>query len=206
MTLDPATATVTTPAPTTTPPPPPHLPSPAGRRLRTLFLLCAIAGLWCTVVLASTRVDLSQTVRHYVKFVHLMSLTVGFGAVIAVDVCALAVLLGKRSPGFATRVAATVDPAVWGGYLGLILSGLLLEPNLNSAAMWVKLVAALVAGLNGALARDAMHRMLALPRGATVRQVPRPLMSRVAAHAAVSQAAWWTATVIAYFGSGLTRR
>jgi hypothetical protein len=178
--------------------------SPGGRRLRTLALLCLVTAVWCTIVLASTHIEISKPVRHYAMFVHIMSLTAGFGGVIAVDVCALAVLARRRSPGFATRVAATVDPAIWGGYAGLMLSGLLLEPNLHSTAMWVKLVAALVAGLNGVLAHESMRRMLALPRGAGIGQVPRSLLVRVVGHATVSQGSWWTAVIIGYFWSGLT--
>ncbi|MBC3843644.1 hypothetical protein GXW82_35805 [Streptacidiphilus sp. 4-A2] len=166
---------------------------------RTLLLLLAVTALWCLAVFGSTLIDPDRTVRHFFKFVHIMALTLGFGAVLAVDTCGLAVLLRRRSPGFATRVAATVDPAIWIGYVAIVLSGLMLVPDLGSVPMWFKLVAALLAGLNGVLSRGAMRALLAVPRGTAYTDIPRALMLRVVAHASVSQAAWWAAAIIGYF-------
>jgi hypothetical protein len=175
-----------------------HTPAPP-RRGRTLLLLLAVTALWCLAVLGSTAIDPDRTVRHFFKFVHIMALVLGFGAVLAVDTCGIAVLLGRRSPAFATRVAATVDPAIWAGYVVITLSGLMLSPHLTSVPMWIKLVAALLAGWNGVLARGTMRALLATPRDATLAAVPRSLTVRVLGHAVLSQVAWWTAAIIGYF-------
>ncbi len=86
-------------------------------------------------------------------FFHAISLVLGFGCVLAIDMCWVAALLGRRSLTFAAQSAATIDPLLWAGCLGLGVSGLLLMPNLHAPLMWVKLFAALVAVLKAAKAR-----------------------------------------------------
>jgi hypothetical protein len=162
----------------------------------TVLFLVLVTGLWCLAVFGSTSLDLGRPVRHVFRFVHVMALTLGFGSVLAVDVCGLAVLLRRRTPHFATRVAATVDPAIWAGYLLVVLSGAALRPDLDSVAIWCKLAAALAAGLNGVIAHGAMRALLAVPPQSSAGAVPRRLMARAALHAGVSQGAWWTAAVI----------
>ena len=96
---------------------------------------------------------------------HLLSLTLGFGAVLSTDRCALSGLVRRR--GFtlarAVRVAAVLDSPIWAGYLGLIVSGLLLRPDLGLAPMWVELGAALPVGLNGVDAQGGVMRSMSPP-------------------------------------------
>lgn len=172
---------------------------PGSSPPRTALLLLLVIAVWCGVVFISPQISLSDSAWHLVKFFHLASLALGFGAVLVVDFCALAALVGRHSPAFATRMAATIDPVIWAGYAGLVLSGLFLHPDLNSTPMWIKLVAVLVAGGNGVLARNGMRAMLALPAETKVADIPRRLLVRVSAQAAVSQAVWWTAAIIGYF-------
>jgi hypothetical protein len=46
-----------------------------------------------------------------------------------------------------------------------------------------------------------LRAALAVPAQAAVREVPRPLVLRVSLHAAVSQFARWTPTIVGYFWS-----
>jgi hypothetical protein len=154
------------------------------------------------VLLASTRIDIGHGLHHAVMALHLISLTIGFGAVAAVDVCALNGLLRRHdfTLSDAARAGAVVDPLIWTGYFGLILSGLLLRPDLDEPLMWVKLAAGFVAGLNGINAKGVMRALFLLPRSTRLADLPRSFVVRAVAAAVVSQVAWWTAILIGFFG------
>lgn len=126
-------------------------------------------------------------------FVHLAALLVGFGAVLSVDWVAALFILGKRSFHEMMRAADNAAVPVWAGYAGLVLSGLLLEPDLTSPVTQVKLALVLVIGLNGVVA-VGLHR--ALGRGADLRWMALGGMC-----ATVSQLAWWGATVIGFLNA-----
>lgn len=174
-----------------------------GHRTRALAACVAVTALWALAVFGSTRIKVGHDVHHVAVFLHVVSLTFGFGPVVALDVCGLAALLRRR--GFtladAVRTAAVVDPLIWAGYLGLILSGLLLRPDLHSPLMWVKLGAALAAGLNGINAHGVMTAMSFVPRATRLADLPRPFAVRALTATAISQGAWWTAIVIGFFGT-----
>lgn len=79
------------------------------------FHLESISGLRWAGPLASTRITISHGLHHPVVAMHLISLTVGFGAVPAVDVCALSGLLRRHdfTLADAIRAAGVVDPLIW---------------------------------------------------------------------------------------------
>ena len=179
------------------------LPAPSpGTRLRLAAAAAGVTLLWTVALLASTRINLSHGLHHPVVALHLISLTVGFGAVLAVDVCALNGLLRRHdfTLADAIRAAAVVDPLIWTGYFGLILSGLLLRPDFGEPLMWVKLAAGFLAGLNGINAKSVMHPLAALPRSTRLADLPRSFAVRAIAAALISQLAWWTAILIGFFG------
>jgi len=119
-----------------------------------------------------------------------------------VDVCALNGLLRRHdfTLADAIRAAAVVDPLIWLGYLGLILSGLLLHPDLSEPLMWVKLAAGFAAGINGINAKGVMNALSRLPRATRLTDLPRSFAVRAVLAAAFSQLAWWTAILIGFFG------
>jgi len=82
---------------------------------------------------------------------------------------------------------------IWAGYSALVLSGLLLEPDLASPMTRVKLALVLVIGLNGVVALW-LHR--ALHRGPDAR-----LMALGACCAILSQAGWWGSIVIGHLNT-----
>lgn len=180
----------------------PAAPEP-GRWIRTAAACVAVTAIWALAVFGSTQIKVGHDARHFAVFLHVVSLTFGFGSVLALDVCGLAALVRRR--GFtladAVRTAAIVDPLIWSGYLGLVLSGLLLRPDLHSGPMWVKLGAALAAGLNGINAHGVMTAMSFVPRTTRLADLPRPFAARAVTATAISQCAWWTAIVIGFFGA-----
>jgi hypothetical protein len=176
-------------------------PSPTSR-LRLAATAAGLTLLWAIVLIASQRFTISHGLHHPVVALHLISLTVGFGAVLAVDVCALNGLLRRHdfTLADALKAAAVVDPLIWLGYFGLIASGLLLHPDLTEPLMWVKLVAGFAAGLNGLNANGVMRALSELPRSTRLSDLPRPFAVRAVTAAALSQLAWWTAILIGFFG------
>ncbi|HET9170181.1 MAG TPA: hypothetical protein VFN97_12125 [Actinospica sp.] len=177
-------------------------PSSPASRLRLAATAAGVTLLWAVVLIASQRLTISHGFHHPVVALHLISLTVGFGAVLAVDVCALNGLLRRHdfTLADALKAAAVVDPLIWIGYFGLIVSGLLLHPDLGEPLMWVKLVAGFFAGINGLNANGMIKALGALPRATRLSDLPRPFAVRAVAAAALSQIAWWTAIVIGFFG------
>jgi hypothetical protein len=191
-----ATASTTSPTPFAL-----RAPSPATR-LRLAAAAVGVTALWAIVLIASQRITISHGLHHPVVALHLISLTVGFGAVLAVDVCALNGLLRRQdfTLADALKAAAVVDPLIWVGYTGLIASGLLLHPDLSEPLMWVKLVAGLAAGVNGVNAKALLHALSGLPRATRLSDLPRSFAVRAVAAATFSQLAWWTAILIGFFG------
>jgi hypothetical protein len=191
----------TTPPAATSIPFVPNTPSPASR-LRLAAAAAAVTLLWAVVLVASQRFTVSHGLHHPVVALHLISLTVGFGAVLAVDVCALNGLLRRHdfTLADALKAAAVVDPLIWIGYAGLILSGLFLHPDLSEPLMWVKLAAGFAAGINGLNANSVMRALSELPRSTRLADLPRPFAARAVSAATFSQIAWWTAILIGFFG------
>lgn len=130
-------------------------------------------------------------------FAHLASLVLGFGAVLAVDWVALLWLLRQRPLADVLRTADNAHLPIWLGYAGLVVSGVLLEPDLASTATRVKLALVMVIGWNGAGA-IVLNRRLARVGD----QPPDPRLLRVAAGAAaLSQAGWWGAMLVGFLNA-----
>ena len=146
------------------------------------------AGLWTT-----THVQADPLLHEVALFVHLGCLVVGFGAVIAVDWMALLWVLGRRSLTEVLGIAGCVHVPIWIGYSGLVLSGVLLSPDLTSTLTQIKLALVLVIGLNGVVA-TALQRQLGGRHGGRLILVS-------AACASLSQVAWWSAAVIGFLNT-----
>lgn len=127
-------------------------------------------------------------------FVHLSSLIISFGAVLAVDWFALLWLLGRQSLVDLTKLSAAAHLPIWLGLLGLVLSGALLRPDLSQPLTWLKLTLVLLVTLNG-LRAHAIGEQLARFQAGTV---PYWLLRRAGGATAVSQLGWWGATVIGF--------
>ena len=147
----------------------------------------------CTVWVCS--VAHPRPVVHEVAlFVHLAALLVGFGAVLSVDWVAALFILGRRTFHEMLRAADNAAVPVWAGYAGLVLSGLLLEPDLEHPVTMLKLGLVLVIGLNGVVALG-LHRALGRG-GADLRWMALGGMC-----ATVSQLGWWGATVVGFLNA-----
>lgn len=130
-------------------------------------------------------------------FAHLISLVVGFGAVLVVDFCGLLWVLNRKSTRDVLTLTAVAQPLIWLGFLGLIISGLFLHPNLASPWTRLKLGAVVVTGLNGVYLHYLRAQTKAL---GNVAFADTPIKYKLMSFAGISlsQLGWWTAIIIGF--------
>lgn len=157
----------------------------------------ALCAAWGAAIWAVPHLHADPTLRTAARFVHLAALIIGFGAVLAVDWLAMLWLCRQRTLADLLQLTKAVNLPIWFALAGLVLSGLILRPDLSAWPTRIKLVLVLVIGLNGLYAfalrphLDRHHH----------RPVPRRLLLRAGTVAAISQAAWWSATIIGFLNS-----
>jgi hypothetical protein len=186
---------------TTTPAPPAgqrYTPRHAGAP-RRLFLhaAAAITAGWVAVVWTAPRIEVSAEVHRLALFCHLAALVVGFGAVLAMDWLGLQWMLRRLDLPTLLRTTHNAHLLVWLGLAGLVASGVLLSPNVDSGQTRVKLVAVLAVALNGLWVGQLQQRL-----GAYVHsRPPWTLMAAGGLAAMVSQVGWWTATAVGFLSA-----
>ncbi|QTE02503.1 hypothetical protein [Streptomyces cyanogenus] len=149
----------------------------------------------CAWVSAHLRVD--AALHSAALFVHLASLVLGFGAVLAADYHVLLWLTGRCSLADALEGTHRLHVPIWAGLAGLVASGVLLHPDLGAPLTRIKLALVLGLTLNGLQAGLLARRMRARRDGSVA---PR-LLAWGAATAVVSQVCWWGAVVIGFRNS-----
>jgi hypothetical protein len=159
-----------------------------GAAIAASFVLAA--GLW-----VSLHVQIDPAVRTAVLFVHLSSLVVGLGAVLVTDYHAMLWLAGRCSLREVGASAERLHLLIWLGLVGLVLSGFLLKPDLNSTITIVKLALVLVLTINGLQVRFLSRRIAA----ASQRQMSRLEAAWGAASGLISQICWWGAAFIGFW-------
>lgn len=150
------------------------------------------AGLAAAIWIAD-RLHPDEVLCEAALFVHLASMVLGFGAVLATDWVGLQWVLGLRRITDVVNTAGQVQAPIWIGLVGLVLSGILLEPDANNRLTQVKLGLVLLVTWNGLVA-TLLHRGFA-------RSGERPsrfLLLLAALCAAISQVGWWGAMVIGF--------
>ncbi|MFC8511294.1 hypothetical protein ACFU3J_22165 [Streptomyces sp. NPDC057411] len=176
-------------------------PTP-DRELTPGWLLAAVGVLAAGFLAASCwtagHVHADVTLQTAARFLHVASLVVGLGSVLAVDWFAALWLTGRRPLAGVLDTACALQTPIWAGLGGLTVTGLFLRPDLGSPLTLVKLGLVLAVTLNGLYAHR-LGQLLERFRGSG--EVPRRLFVRSAAAAAVSQAGWWGATLIGFLNS-----
>lgn len=131
------------------------------------------------------------------RFLHLVALVVGLGAVLAVDWFGLLWMLGRRRLNDVLQTARTLQAPIWLGLAGLVVTGSFLRPDMAAPLTLFKLGLVLAITLNGLYAHWIGQRLDR--HKATV--VPRRLRVQAGAATAVSQIGWWGASLIGYLNS-----
>ncbi|MFF7892520.1 hypothetical protein ACFZDI_11555 [Streptomyces sp. NPDC007907] len=167
---------------------------PHSRTLIVADLLICLA--WAGSVGAASQVEAGPAVRTVALFLHLGALVLGLGSVLTIDYYGMLWLLGRRSLRQSLEFADPLHVPVWTGLAGLVLSGIVLDPDPRAPLTRVKLVLVLLIALNGVHAQ-ALHRTL----GGHVGAWPRRLLVRGVVSAVVSQLGWWGAVTIGFLNS-----
>lgn len=172
------------------------LPGRHRRRLAPSTRAAVVSLAWLAVVVIAPRVAPPPDVRAAALFAHLISMLIGFGAVLFVDWSGILFLAGRRSFGDVLRTAESALTPTWIGFTGLLISGMLLHPQVTYLTT-VKLLAVLVVGLNGIYAGTLAARLSRFHG----RRPPTSLLAGAGLATAVSQLAWWTAVIIGFLNS-----
>ncbi|MBT2468810.1 hypothetical protein J7E97_13230 [Streptomyces sp. ISL-66] len=153
-------------------------------------LIALTVGLWVSV-----HVKTDTELHTAALFAHLASLVVGFGAVLSADYYGL--LWAMRRCALAEVVSATsrLHIPIWAGLGGLVVSGLMLHPDLDSPLTLVKL------GLVGLLTLNGLQAGLLGHRLSTAPAITPRLLAWAAATAVISQLCWWGAVTIGFLNT-----
>jgi len=152
-----------------------------------------LASVSPALLFVASRAHPAPVAHDVALFGHLACLVVGFGAVLAVDWIGLLWAIRRRTLDEVLTTATNAQVPIWAGYVGLVATGLLLEPEVDVLRTQVKLALVLVIGLNG-LCALWLHLLL------QVRRTRGVFLASVVC-ATVSQAGWWTATVIGFINA-----
>lgn len=156
-------------------------------------LLGVVVATMLGLIFLSTLVNPPHWLQLVALFIHLISLVIGFGSVLAVDWYGLLSLSRRVTIGDVLLTAERMTPLIWIGLAGLTASGVLLHPDLSSWLVVVKLCCVVGVGIVGVLALATSRLM--------ERQMPTPsrsLIHRGMVLAGTSQCFWWTAVFIGF--------
>ncbi|TJZ54057.1 hypothetical protein FCH28_12645 [Streptomyces piniterrae] len=170
----------------------PPTPAWALAALGVLSSATLVAACW-----AADHVHADPPVQLAARFLHLVSLIVGLGSVLAVDWFAVLWMLGRRRLSDVLRTACALQVPIWLGLAGLVVTGLFLRPDLASPLTQLKLGLVLAITLNGLYAHWLGQRLDGCRDG----RVPRPLRIQSGVAASVSQVGWWGASLIGFLNS-----
>ena len=186
-------------------PPGERLPHPAGDdifpmlpRLLPVYRFPLVLLTLAVAVVASRLVPADYALRPVAVALHVLSLVVSFGAVLAVDWDGLLWLTGPRDLAETTRLAAGTGPLIWLGLGGLIASGALLHPDLSSPLTVTKLLLVLAVAWNGVAVTELRRRLAQLPPHVKPGDLPRRDWRLLMGLTVVSQVGWWGAVVIGF--------
>lgn len=171
-------------------------PSTNTQTTQTLMAL----GLIAAVVVAGSMLNFAWPIKRAALFVHLASLIIGFGAVIVADVHGILWFLGRRTRTQMSNVIEALHPLIWAGLVGLIVSGLLLHPSIALPRTLIKMSLVAIATANGIWA-SSLSNQLNATSGELPEAVNNQLIIKSLVSGAISQTAWWGATIIGFMAT-----
>ncbi|MFE2878463.1 hypothetical protein ACFXG6_30555 [Streptomyces roseus] len=172
-------------------------------RLYDSWWTVAAAGLVAMVVLAaglwfSLHVRADESLHTAALFVHLASLVLGFGAVLSADYYGLLWATGRAPLAEVVAATSRLHLPIWAGLGGLVVSGLMLHPDLHSLLTQVKI------GLVGLLTLNGLQAgLLGRRLSADIGPIGRGVMVWGGATALLSQVCWWGAVGIGFLNTNV---
>ena len=180
-------------------------PTDDARLPRPTRDFAAVSGIWAVVVLLAAVFPLKDPpVARAALFIHLMSMAIGFGAVVMIDVYGILWLFGHRTLAELVDLDTAAHTVIAVGVGGLLASGIALQPDLSTPLARFKLVLVLILMLNGLAAQRILHRMRrTLPPETGGDGIPWAAFQRGLAAALISQASWWGSIAIGFITNGV---
>jgi hypothetical protein len=159
-----------------------------------------VVGAWAVAVTAAAVLPLEDPqVGRAALFIHLVSMAIGFGAVVMIDVYGLLWLFGYRTLAELVDLDTAAHGVIAVAVGGLLASGIALQPDLGTPLAKVKMLLVLVLMLNGLAAQRLLARLRrTLPDATKGDSIPWTAFQRGLAAALVSQASWWGAIAIGF--------
>jgi hypothetical protein len=156
----------------------------------------AVLIAWYVSIAGSVAIVPQPNVRLVALFVHLASVVVGLGAAVMVEYNGLLWMRGARTVGSVNEAEHTLSFVVWVGIVGLLVSGMLLHPDLSNPLTDLKLLSVLVLALNGVAVTKLANELGRLRPDMPFRRTPPALRRWAVWSGTLSQVAWWTAVII----------
>lgn len=184
-----------------TTPPIPRLRAERAERLRAARHRRAIGYWWVLIAwLLSLWIGTSVVPHDWLHapalFGHLASVIVGLGAAVLLEMSGLLWMLRRTSLDDMRRTEPPVTALAWLGIAGLLVTGAFLQPDLSQPLTGIKMIAVLVAAMNGVAMTRLTDELDRLPGAVRFSSLPARLKLWCVWSAVVSQTAWWTAVLI----------
>jgi hypothetical protein len=159
-----------------------------------------VAGAWALAVVTAAVFPLDNPqVARVALFVHLVSMAIGFGSVLVIDIYGLLWLAGRRTLTELVDLDTAAHTMIAIAVGGLLASGIALQPDLDTTPAQFKMLLVLVLMLNGLAAQRFLARLRrTLPPGTRGDSIPWAAFQRGLTAALVSQASWWGAIAIGF--------
>lgn len=167
----------------------------AARHRRAVGYWCVIGATLLSLWIGTTVVP-PEWIHNAALFGHLAAVIVGLGAAVLLETTGLLWMLRRAALDDLRRVEGMVTGLAWLGIAGLLATGAFLQPDLSQPLTALKMLAVLVAALNGVALTRLTAELDRLPGQVRFRAIPRRLQSWCMWSAIVSQSAWWTAVLI----------
>lgn len=174
--------------------------STPARAQRQLNDYAVVTGAWAVVMVAAALFPLDDPqVTRVALFIHLVSMAIGFGAVVVIDVYGILWLFGQRTLAELVDLDTAAHTVIAVGVGGLLASGIALQPDLSGPLAWFKMLLVLVLMLNGLAAQKMLLRLRrTLPPTTRGASIPWAAFQRGLTAAMVSQATWWGSIAIGF--------
>lgn len=149
------------------------------------------------VIWASTHIAVDPALRMMALCAHLVSLVLGFGAVMVADYLVLVWILGRTTLIEACTGIHRIQLLVWIGLAGLTASGALLAPDLSAGITQIKVVLVLFLTVNGIQSIVLNDRI----KGIVADYIPIRLVLWSGVTMCVSQICWWGSFSIGFWNA-----
>ncbi|NJC20975.1 hypothetical protein BJ994_000051 [Arthrobacter pigmenti] len=165
---------------------------------RIAFLSLAAIAAWIASVTIGSVVRVEPPVEQVALTFHTLSVVAAFGAVLLVDWVGFLWLITRRQLHETSRIESAALPIIWAGIGGLLITGALINPDMQNPFTVVKTAAVLILTLNGILLIPCMRRLNSKPRHTRFVDLDVGMRTHLLICLGISQACWWTAMIVGF--------